>query len=217
MARTIQLVLVHAASAALLSSAARSGPVDAAQAIESEYRSADLAFARSDAEGLVRSVGPSLRVTAQDGQTAVVTHAQALAAAAHAVRPLDSGRAVRSSTTRLESVRQVGDHYVAIGTTVEVIDGQSEFAVTHVQDTIGFEDEWRLENGRWLLAATRRTAFSRTGGGQPSAAATAALRNMRESNEMLRSFNAANNFSFCMNQAQVQKYDYETRKQGCSQ
>jgi hypothetical protein len=202
-------------AAALLASTASAQSPQPEEAIADAYRAADHAYAESDPQGMTRFIGASVRVTGQDGQARLLTHAQAVAAARYAVRPITGSRAVRQSRTGLESFRREGDRIVVRGTTVESIDALSEFAITHVQDTIGFEDEWRLSGGRWNLEATRRTSFQRTGGGQPSPSAMTALRNMRQSNDMLRNFNKANNYSFCMNEDRNQGYDYETRKKYC--
>ncbi len=212
------LRLTIAVSALLAGTAAHDGALagDAETEIATAYRARDAAYGRSDPEGLVASLGETLRLSV-NGMERSLTKEQQVAAARFEVRPVPGRRIVRRETTALGGIAGTGGTaVVTVSVSQEVDFTDTAGTSAHVRDVLAFEDTWSLTRDGWRQTGRRQTGIRRTASGTPSPGALAALSNMRRQVEMLRGFNAANNRSYCMTADQNQKYDYQTRQSYCS-
>ena len=202
---------------------------NASPAIAEAYAQRDAAYARSDPGGLVASLGPTLHVVAS-GQARDLSRGEQLEAARFELRQLPGRRLTRNEQTQIRSMSGVGGTRVVTARINQVVDTVSNDGTTvHASFVIDVRDTWEHLAEGWRQTGREQTGISRSASGKPSPAAVASLQrlqqtraageaavaNLRRQNDILRDFNAANNYSECMNATRMQRFDYDERRQRC--
>lgn len=190
----------------------------AATWIRRAYALQDTAFGKQEVEDYVRYIHDPITMRDDKGQGRVLRKAEIIENARRSLRDLPGNRLVRRQVTTISDIRvHDGDATVRGSVIQELLGSDSVGTVIDVRQSLLFQDSWHKTNSGWLIVAGQQlTAPERTSRVQPSPAIVDQLKAMRDTADILRGFNQANNYSTCMTSNGNQKYDYETRKSFCS-